>query len=234
MQTLSAQMANGGGSIYQIHSQSGNLHALTYKPKNITAYTFYGASFNQTFGIVKSSTAEHLLMHRPDAQTGRQYFAASNPNLKPVTDANYGWKSSSSQTTLTLHGEWLPVEAVPGVQFHAPANGETQITLTFSEGEAIYFTLKRPDDTAVEKTEKSDLFKITNLKNQLIISPKSDLNEDTEVRIYSTAGQLLYQNKILNMDNSLTVDLNNFTNGIYYGRIAGKNINYTFKWIHSK
>ncbi len=234
MQTLSAQMANGGGSIYQIHSQSGNLHALTYKPKNITAYTFYGASFNQTFGIVKSSTAEHLLMHRPDAQTGRQYFAASNPNLKPVTDAIYGWKSSSSQTTLTLHGEWLPVEAVQGVQFHAPANGETQITLTFSEGEAIYFTLKRPDDTSVEKTEKSDLFKIINHKNELIISPKSDLNEDTEVRIYSTAGQLMYQKKMLNMDNSLTVDLNNFTNGIYYGRIAGRNINYTFKWIHSK
>jgi hypothetical protein len=99
---------------------------------------------------------------------------------------------------------------------------------------AIYFTLKRPDDTAVEKTEKSDLFKITNLKNQLIISPKSDLNEDTEVRIYSTSGQLMYKKKMLNMDNSQTVDLNNFTNGIYYGRIAGRNINYTFKWIHSK
>jgi len=86
----------------------------------------------------------------------------------------------------------------------------------------------------LRKQKKVDLFKIINHKNELIISPKSDLNEDAEIRIYSTSGQLMYQKKMMNFNNSLTVDLYNFTNGVYYGRIAGRNINYTFKWIHSK
>lgn len=234
MQAWATQLTNGGGSIYQIHSQTGNLHALTYKPRNITAYTFYGATFNQSFGIVKSTTAEHLLMHRPDDVTGRQYFAVANPNLKPKSDAVFGWKASKSQTTLTLNGEWLPLANVQGVIFHTPASGETQLTITFSEGEPIYFGLKRPDDTTINDTETSKLFKISNQNNQLSITPEIALAGTTDIRIFSISGQLLLQHQVIDFNQSIDIDISTLDRGIYFCQIANENITFATKWMHSK
>jgi hypothetical protein len=231
MQSWASQMANGGGSIYEIHSQTGNLHALTYKPRNITAYTFYGATFNQNFGIVKSTTAEHLLMHRPDAQTGRQHFAVANPNLEPKTDATFGWKASTSQTTLTLHGEWLAVENVQNIIFHAPANGETQLTITFSEGEPIYFTLKNPDDTATELINNKDLISFSVNSNDLKIDLNTNQNEKSNIHIFNSTGQLIYQRETKQTEKQITIPTHNFKNGIYLCKVKNKAGNHTFKWL---
>ncbi len=230
MQTLATQMANGGGSVYQIQSQTGNLHALTYKPTNTTAYTFFGASSNLTFGIVKSATAEHLLMHRPDAQTGRQYFAATNPNLKPISDATYGWRSSSSQTTLTIKGEWLALEEVQGVQFQTPANGETQLTLTFNDGEPIYFTLKSKDDTALKSTEEN-FFSFTPNANELLIRTLTNNNGKTKINIFNQIGQIVYKQELQPNENTISIPLQNFKTAIYICKAESPNGTQTFKWI---
>ncbi len=232
MQNLAAQMSNNGGSVYQVHTQNEYLHALTYLPKNITAYTFFGASFNLTYGIVKSSTGEHLLMHRPDNVTGRQFFAASNPNLKPVNDAVFGWKSSTSQATLTFAGEWLPLQESNGVQFHPPSNGETQLTLTFKDGESLYFALKRTDDTGVDITTKNDWIKFSNNHDHLWLIPSEDLGPDTIVSIYSAIGKLIYQSKISTGNEAFSVPISDLEKGIYICsvQVSGGKIA-TFKWI---
>jgi hypothetical protein len=232
MQSLSAQMANNGGSLYQIHKQDQYLHALTYLPQNITAYTFFGASFNLTFGLVKSSTGEHLLMHRPDEVTGRQYFAASNPNLKPVNDAAYGWKSSSSQATLTMTGEWLPLHESDGVQFHAPSNGETQLTLTFKEGEPLYFALKRPDDTGLDITTQNDWIRFGRNNDYLWLIPSVDLGADTIVTIYSSIGEIMYQSKINTGRESYSIPVSELGKGMYICKVqVSGNKTATFKWV---
>lgn len=232
MQILSAQMANNGGSIYQIHTQNEYLHAITYKPRNITAYTFFGASFNLTFGVVKSSTGEHLLMHRPDDVTGRQYFAASNPNLKPVNDAVFGWKSTTTQATLTLAGEWLPLHESNGVQFHAPSNGETQLTLTFKDGEPLYFAVKNPDDTGLDITTKSTWIKYKNNNDYLWLIPSENLGPDTTVSIYSAVGKLIYQRNVNTGNETIAIRISDFEKGIYICKVqlsGGKTA--TFKWV---
>jgi len=234
MQQLAAQMANGGGSIYQIHSQTGNLHAITYKPSNITAYTFFGASFNWSFGIVKSSTAEHLLMHRPDDYTTRQHFAVANPNLNPQTDAVYGWSSATKQTTLTLNGDWLPLEEVAGVQFHAPSGGETQLTITFTDGESIYFTLKRPDDTTVNNPADSNWMRFTSNENEIGLIPGEIIAGDVNVQIYSAVGHLMHRQSFSQISETIQLPVDGLLPGIYFCRVETSLGAKTFKWIHTK
>lgn len=234
MQQLATQMANGGGSVYQIHSQSGNLHAITYKPLNITAYTFFGASFNWNFGIVKSSTAEHLLMHRPDQYTTRQHFAVANPNLNPQTDAVYGWKSATKQTTLTLNGEWLPVEPVTGVQFHAPSGGETQLTITFTDGEPIYFTLKSTDDTTVDNPADSHWMSFSGNNHEIELIPGEMVAGGLNIAIYTTAGQLLQRKSFSQFSETIRIPIDGLMPGVYFCRVDTSLGTKTFKWIHTK
>lgn len=231
MQQLSAQMANDGGTVYQVHASADNLHAITYKPQNVIAYTFFGAAFNLGFGIVKSSTGEHLLMHRNDELTGRQYFAASNPNLKPVNDAVFGWKSTSSQATLTIAGEWYSLQEPNGVQIHAPADGETQITLTFREGEPLYFALRRADDTGTNMTTGNNWIKFGNHGDNLWLIPMQAFKSDTRINIYSAEGRLIYQQKIQQGTEMHNVPLSGFAKGLYICKVEqvdGQTA--SFKW----
>ncbi|MFV0392053.1 MAG: polysaccharide lyase family 8 super-sandwich domain-containing protein [Paludibacteraceae bacterium] len=232
MENLANQMDDNGGTTYQIFSQNEYLHAIQYKPRNIMAYTFFGASFNLAFGIVKSSTGQHLLLHRSDDNAGRQYFAASNPNLNPVNDADYGWRASNSQTTLTIVGEWLPLQDVEGVQFHAPSNGETQLTLTFRDGEPLYFALKRPDDTGLDNTSPIDWIRFEKNKDYLWLIPLENPGSDAILSIYSSVGKKIYQSNIKNGIGKFTVPLSNWEKGVYACTVqaSGKKP-VTFKWI---
>lgn len=62
MTQLAAKMANNGGEIFEIKAQNEKLHALTYKPANVTAYSIFTAMSDLNFGCVKSTGSEMLLM----------------------------------------------------------------------------------------------------------------------------------------------------------------------------
>lgn len=234
MQEMAASMANGGGSVYEIHSQTGNLHALTYKPDQTTAYAFFGPSFSLDFGVVKSATAAHLLMHRPDDVTGRQYFAASCPDLKPQSDPVYGWKASSAQTTLTIRGEWLPVNAVDGVQFGEPANGETQVTITFTDGEPVYFALKRTDDTTVTALPDHDWLSFSQYGNEIGLIPGDVIPGKTNIRIYSAPGGLVYNKTLPQLDEVVYLPVTGLKSGMYICRVETGRGTKVFKWIQTQ
>lgn len=232
MQQFVSAMASPVTAPYAVFSQTSTLHALYYKPSNTYAYTFFGSSFNLTNGIVKSSTAEHLLMHRVDAATGLQHFAASNPNLKPVNDALYGWRSTSSQTTLTLSGEWYLLEPVEGVKVYPPEGSQTQLTLTFTHGEPIYFTLKPEGYTSVKSAETPEWIRILPGRQRLTLELTDASVRELNFQLLAMDGKLVHQ-QVLQHSTFFELPFNGLQPGVYVARVQtsnGKAISY--KWIN--
>ncbi len=233
MQSLAAQMGNGGGTVFQIQAQNSSVHALTYKPLNITAYSFFGAVSNLTFGIVKANTAANLLMDKLDVATGRHYFAVCNPDLKPVTDATFGWIASSSQTTITLNGEWLPISVVAGITFSAPSNGQTQVTINMSGGDPIYFGVKSiNDNTAIKQIINEDWVQFSTDKENLHLHFTEPLKEDTTIKIYEMSGKMLYNRQLKSQNEILDIPLSGLGNGLYVCLVTNGYQTKTFKWIN--
>lgn len=125
------------GTAFTVLSQTTQLHAV--QRGNTTAYAFYGAAEDLTFGIVQAATHQHLLLDTYDATAEKHIFAACNPNLEPKADDTYGWVSTPTTTTLTLAGEWMAETSNDAVLFAAPKDGITEVTITFTNGEPVYF-----------------------------------------------------------------------------------------------
>ncbi len=233
MQTLATQMANGGGSIYQILSQNSAVHALLYKPANTTAYSFFTAASNLTYGIVKSTTAPHLLMDKYDATLNRHYFAISDPNLHPATDATYGWIATSSQTTLTLNGEWKEISTVPGVVFSTPSGGLTQVAVTMYNGEPIYFGAKLLTDVAtVNPITDSNWATFTKQTDNLKIGFSENIDSKISIRICCLNGSLLYQQNINRTNESVIVSTKNLQHGFFLCTVSDSQRTRTFKFVN--
>ncbi|MDD2798064.1 MAG: polysaccharide lyase family 8 super-sandwich domain-containing protein [Bacteroidales bacterium] len=233
MATLAAQMANGGGSIYQILSQNGNVHALLYKPLNITAYSFFTSASDLTYGIVKSTTAPHLLMDKYDANVNRHYFAVSDPNLHPISDAVYGWLPVSSQTTLTLLGSWIPISNVEGVTFSAPSSGLTQIQIKMYNGEPIYFGVKSTGDTtSIQPIKQNNWVQFTKSNEAIHLSLSEISAPDLEIKIYSSIGKIVYDNRIANPVGIIDISTSKLNSGILFCTVSTVAGTKTFKWVN--
>jgi len=215
------QLAANPAEIYQVQSQTSTLHAVHYFPTKTTAYSFFAAHFNIAFGIVKSSTAEHLLMHRSDHASGLQYFAASNPNLKPVNDALYGWKATTSQTTLTLDGNWYLLDDAAGVKIYPPEAGQTQLTLTFNEGEPLYFTLKPEGYTSVSRPEESEWVVVRNHQNILSVELQDPSVQGVRLTLYSPDGKQLVHTTFASQHQQIV--LPGLSPGFYVVRLIASN-----------
>ena len=233
MQTMATQLANGGGSIYLILSQTSAVHALLYKPTNTTAYSFFTAASNLTYGIVKSTTSPHLLMDKYDATLNRHYFAISDPNLHPATDATYGWIASSNQTTLTLNGEWKEVSTIPGVVFSTPSGGLTQVTVTMYNGEPIYFGAKLLTDVAtINPVADSNWATFIKQPENLKINFTENIDSKVSIRICSLNGSLLYQQNINRTNESVIVSTKNLQHGFFLCTVSDSQRTRTFKFIN--
>lgn len=233
MQTLATQMANGGGSIYQILSQTSAVHALLYKPSNTTAYSFFTAASNLTYGIIKSTTSPHLLMDKYDATLNRHYFAISDPNLHPKTDATYGWIASSSQTTLTLNGEWKEISTIPGVVYSTPSGGLTQVTVTMYNGEPIYFGAKLLTDVAtINPIRDSNWATFLKQTENLEINFPENIDSKVSISICSLNGSLLYQQNINRTNESVIVSTKNIQHGFFLCTVSDSQHTKTFKFVN--
>ncbi|MCI6324520.1 MAG: hypothetical protein MR787_05520, partial [Bacteroidales bacterium] len=125
------------GTAFTVLSQSSQLHAV--QRGSTIAYAFYRAAEDLTFGIVQAATHQHLLLDTYDATAEKHIFAACNPNLEPKADDTYGWVSTPTTTTITLAGEWMAETSNDAVLFAAPKDGITEVTITFNDGEPVYF-----------------------------------------------------------------------------------------------
>ena len=233
MQSMASQLANGGGSVYQILSQSNSVHALLYKPLNITAYSFFSAASNLSYGIVKSTTSPHLLMDKYDATLNRHYFAISDPNLHPASDATYGWVATSNQTILTLTGEWKEISPVNGVSFATPVGGQTLVTVTMYNGEPIYFGAKMLSDVAtVNPVTDSNWAKLTKQTDNLKINFSESINSNTTVQIINLNGIRVYDQTINSETKSVLVSTKNFKHGLFLCMVSDTYRLKTFKFVN--
>lgn len=228
MAQLATQLDENGGSIYQLHAQNSNVHALTYLPKQITAYAFFQPASNLNFGLVKEVTAQHLLLLKPDAETQHLHFAAANPNLQPVNDAAFGWRASPTETKISIDGEWMLANANDKVFVHNVSNAVTDVSIMFEEGEPVYFSLKPLNETAVDKLTAS-AFEVFVINNHLRINAKN--NSNSKVNIYSAMGQLMLSDELVPHQQTKDIPLHAFRSGVYMCVISNGNSNVTYKWI---
>lgn len=132
MQDMAARME--AGTVYRVLQQDDKLHAV--QADNVIGYSFFTEASGMTYGIVRSTTHQHLLLDRVLDHGNEHVLTVCNPNLEPKADALFGWVASETQTTLTLEGEWMLRHPVENVLIETPAGGNTLVTITFLEGEA--------------------------------------------------------------------------------------------------
>ncbi len=232
MQNHISQIGNTGGDIFQIESQTSSLHAISYKPQSITGYSFFTAADNLSFGIVKSTTSQHLLMVKENAAANYYYFAVCNPNLNPQTDAVYGWKSMPTTTTLTLKGEWKAIAEVEGIIFAEPANNETKITVTMKDGEPVYFGIKSLTDTSTEQTNSREWVSFSKNGDKLLLLFGEQINSELNVSLYSSSGVLFYQKNFPYSSGQIEIPVSNFPKGIFLCSVSDTQKSELFKWIN--
>ena len=143
------------GATYKLLTADSTNHTIYYKPRQIMAYTFFKAVANvkDTFNVVKGIDTEALLLERKSTSSTTAYdFAMANPNLRPVSDVNFGWVATPTTSTLTLKGKWLIKTAVTGVTLVSASTIETKVQVILTEGQPKYFTL----DVDNSKTDLED------------------------------------------------------------------------------
>ncbi|MDR1336025.1 MAG: hypothetical protein LBK22_04260 [Tannerella sp.] len=215
MAALTAQA--GDGSLYTIHAQSSSLHALTYRPANTTAYAFFKAMSGLSFGIVHSVSMPLLLIDKGDASTGRHRFSVCNPDLNPKSDPAFGWISQPATAILTLAGEWLPVTAVPGVSFLALPGGDTQVTVSLSDGLPVHFDVRQSGDTSLEQHRPSQWIRFTKTQHALRLFLTGETDRDVHVNLYSLSGAMVGRHILSRrLDRTKEIPLSAFPPGEYF------------------
>lgn len=188
MQTLSQKLKNDGGDLFEIKSRTDKFHALTYKPEGITAYSFFEAIPSINFGIVQAVGSEMLLMQKTLTDT-RVSFAVTNPNLRPVTVSDSHWKASTTETSITINGEWYEDIPVSGVTVDAPSNGRTVVRLSLNDGLPAYFNLK-PEGyvSSINTAKKNDWVKIFANNNEIVVELNDVFEDTTTIDLYTVDG----------------------------------------------
>lgn len=187
MAQLAAKMANKGGEVFEIKAQNEKLHALTYKPGKVTAYSIFTAVDGLNYGRLKSAASEMLLMEKPGSNDKLLSLAISNPNLRPQADNVYGWVATPTQTSVVLDGEWvLNGEAMEGVTLTPQSDKTTKIDLTLTDGEPVYIDLVDKDAVGIETVDQSEQARIYAAGNEVFV-----VNAVGTAMVYDVAGQTI-------------------------------------------
>lgn len=130
--------------VFEVKQQQDSLHIVKHTPSNTTAYALFAPATGLKEGALRASDTELLLMERMTDK--RLSIAVCNPDLRPKSDKYYGWVSTPTTATLTLHGTWILTEAsAREVLTVTHADGNTQVTVKLEDGFTRYldFTEKQ-------------------------------------------------------------------------------------------
>jgi len=170
-------------------------------------------------------------MDKYDIDMNRHYFAICDPNMHPKTDETYGWISASSQTTLTLAGEWLPLSSVVGVNFSTPSNGQTQVQISMYDGEPIYFGVKTVGDTtAIKAMNEVDWIQFSKNADGIHFHLSEISENELKIKIYSVSGQLIIEKELTNPLGDIDIPVSKIYSGILFCTVTGRVGTKTFKW----
>jgi hypothetical protein len=94
--------------IYQVLKQTDAVHAVKFIPQNVIAYSCFLPQPDINTGFVKGISGSALLTVRESGDS--LIVKIANPDLNTVDDAESKWRSSVSNTTLSLIGNWKVAE----------------------------------------------------------------------------------------------------------------------------
>ena len=215
-------------NLFRINQQNSSMHSVTFLQDNINAYTFFEPVDGLNVGNVKSANSRMLLMEKEDLENNSIQFAASCPDLNPVSDTDFGWRSTSKSADLVLVGEWQLQNPVQGVVFSTPVSGETNVSLTFSEGNPVYFNVKT-FGTKVKNSQMEEFFTYKVMENNLMLYFKDESHSQRHLELYTIDGKLIRQFNVSGEEE--IVEMNNFgeKNSIYICKISNKEYSFSFK-----
>lgn len=125
--------------IFRVEQLDANVHAVTYLPEKIEAYTFFSPA-NELTGIIEGATSQLLILTKAE-EDGKRLFAICNPNHNPKSDSTFGWISQPTEGSFTLKGKWEAEAAEQmGITYK---EGNTIVQYRLERGEPQYFTLKQ-------------------------------------------------------------------------------------------
>jgi hypothetical protein len=90
--------------VYQVLKQTDAVHAVKFIPQNVIAYSCFLPQPDINTGFVKGISGSALLTVRESGDS--LIVKIANPDLNTVDDAESKWRSSVSNTTLSLIGNW--------------------------------------------------------------------------------------------------------------------------------
>ncbi len=235
--TTSAAMAEwakqmDAGTVYTIYQQDSKVHAVGCG--NTIGYAFYSAAQDLSYGIVRSTTHQHLLTDTYDVTAQKHHFAACNPNIEPKTDATYSWVASPTTTTIVLDGEWFvhtDETTTTGsdstyrseVVSSTMVNGTTEVVLSFSEGAPVYFTAAAEETTTLDPTVKPDCH-IRRCENTLEVSWQNATVE--QVYLYTADSQLVYSHTVSPQSRHCIVSIESLPAGVYVCRAGNAHLKF--------
>ncbi|MEG1587107.1 MAG: DUF4627 domain-containing protein [Bacteroidales bacterium] len=210
MKAKSSQLANG--EIYEVKAKTENVHALFYKPAGIMAYTCFGPVEKLNYGMLKSTTAEMLLMEKADLKKGTVSFAIANPNLRPENHPVYGWTATPTSVSLVLNKKLNFVSSSDQITVTDQEDGTTRVDLVLEEGAPVYFTLSDPEATSIDPLKPADKAIISVEGSDIYVR---NANKE-DVALYEISGRLLSKKEKVDS----TVVFNSLAKGYYLVKIG--------------
>lgn len=235
MQDLAAKFGDDGGEIYKIECHTGQLHAVTYKPKAVTAYTFFDTADDIAFGHIKASETEQLVLLK-ESGTGmntRLDISVSNANMRDESNSTWAFLPQPTQTSITVRGNWKLADNMEGVSIKNE-NDETIISYELSEGNPIYFTLIDINATGLSGNAQLAqwvyLSQDSTHKNARLFFREAT-KQGTVLSVYSSSGTLFYRTVLPEGMTSYSLDNCPVGNGVNYVQVVQAADSKVFKWI---
>ncbi|MFI3317103.1 MAG: polysaccharide lyase family 8 super-sandwich domain-containing protein [Rikenellaceae bacterium] len=134
---LSAKINAKKNGIYRVLEKSESLHAISHLESGIIAYAAFREQSSMSFGKIRATASEMLIMERMDSSTGTLSLAICNPNLRPKNTGGKNWVATPTTTSVTIDGRWRLKEEVRGVLIEQVDN-QTVVYMTLEHGAALY------------------------------------------------------------------------------------------------
>lgn len=133
------------GELFDVLSTQDSVHVLKHLPSGTIAYSLFAPASGMSYGQLRSSDSELLLMEKMDQKTEILHLALCNPNLRPQSSKEFGWIATPTHASLELDGDWklnVKPSSEKVVSLQSTPKGTT-IQVVLSEGEPLYLDLVR-------------------------------------------------------------------------------------------
>lgn len=133
------------GKLFEVVSGQDSLHVVKFHPAMTTAYTFFAPASGLSYGVLRASDTELLVMERVNMAGNGLELALCNPNLRPHTIRKNYWIAQPTPMIVELQGVWKqkPGKEVPGLKLEQNTEGNTLVKAELTEGIPIYISLIR-------------------------------------------------------------------------------------------